>query len=158
MTTARYRAKSVPNELVIEWEDEHGNVAHTETFYAAATIPADTLLKVMDAQQTAIAEGGSVMETFQKVLDFADAVFLPESSERFAAGMKSNEWPIDMPMLSWTIERLAEMYGGRPTAPPETSSGGASTTGTSSTVLSPSVESMSSPSTPDDSSQPSTPT
>lgn len=157
MTTARYRAKSIPNEIVIEWEDANGNVTHSETFYATATIPADTLLQIMDAQQQATADGAGIREIFEKVLAFADAVFLPESAERYAAGMKSSEWPIDMPMLSWTIERLAEMYGGRPTAPPDPSSGGQSTTGTSSTGPSPSAESTSSHSTPDASSPPSTP-
>jgi hypothetical protein len=153
MATAVYRRQQAPpNELTITWEGVDGADDFSETYYAVPSVPAQTLLDVMAARD----EGLTPAETFQRVLDFADAVFVPESGLRFAERMKgprgsspNPEYAIDLPMLQWAIERLAEFYGsGRPTAPSDPSSDGPSPTGPSSTAPAPSPDSTASTSTP----------
>jgi hypothetical protein len=160
MTTAKYRAPARQMHVItLEWPDENDEVVHSETFRLTPSVPAEVLLELEEMRGTLNPEDREgAIKVFRAMLDFADSVFVPPDNDKFAAQMRSREYPVDMPMLGWVLEKIGELYGDRPTVPSEPSSDGQKTIGTSSTESALSEGSILDVSLSTDSSTPSTPT
>ena len=105
-----------------------------EEFTAVGRAPAGPLLDVAAARDT---------ETrVRTMMDFLDAVLVPDSAERFARRLRDPVDPIDATTLMEVAEYLIERYSRRPTGPGGPSANGDSTTGPSLTVAALSSESI----------------
>lgn len=98
------------------------------SYTAAPSAPAQALLDAAAAD--------SATDAADKVAalgKFMDAVLIPESATRFAAGMSDRANPIDLEDLAAVVAWLIEVYTARPTEQPSPSPSGPTTAGADST-------------------------
>lgn len=85
-----------------------------DTFYAAARLPGGAVLDLAGIIVTA--EDGSQTVRAGALMEFLDAVLLPDSAQRFADRLRSPTEPIGLDeatgIVKWLVE---EVYGLRPT-------------------------------------------
>lgn len=105
-----------------------------EEFHVLGAIPAEEFAHLLDLQQGLTAEGIGLQQQYDGIKQILQFTMLPESWDRFAARLADRSRPIDFNLLTEITNWLAgEWSGGRPTQPPQPSTGPPVPDGTTST-------------------------